>query len=211
MPDYKLHYFALYGRAEPARLMLSHAKADWEDSSFGFEAWPALKATMPGGVVPCLELADGTKMGESFSIFRFLGAKLGYYSADPMLAFRSDEIMDAFKGWNVGHEACSPMFEKDPDARKAAVEAAFSGPVPAFLDTIEETCKKGVFLTGDQLSVADFVVGAFYFAVFANTSFYAAPEAAAVLAKYDGFKAWGDRFLAVNKEYLKDRSNVYPI
>ena len=49
MPEYKIHYFAFYARAEPLRIMLAHANADWEDNSFGFDQWPALKSTMPGG------------------------------------------------------------------------------------------------------------------------------------------------------------------
>ena len=63
MPEFKLYYFALYARAEPARMMLTHAGADWEDAITAGDDWKALKPNVPGGQMPCLELADGTRMG----------------------------------------------------------------------------------------------------------------------------------------------------
>ena len=95
MPEYKLYYFGVYARAEAMRMLLSHANADWENVMVGMEEWPALKPSMPGGVMPCLELADGTKMGQSVSILRFLGAKHGYYPKDPKQAYEVDMLLDA--------------------------------------------------------------------------------------------------------------------
>jgi len=54
MADYKLTYFKFYARAEPIRMMLDHAGANWENTEVGFDQWPALKPTMPNGQVPCL-------------------------------------------------------------------------------------------------------------------------------------------------------------
>jgi hypothetical protein len=45
----KLTYFGVYGRAEPIRILLAHAKVDYEDKRITFEEWGALKATMPAG------------------------------------------------------------------------------------------------------------------------------------------------------------------
>ena len=43
--EYKLIYFPLYARAEPIRMMFTHAKADWEDFAPGDKTipWPKLK------------------------------------------------------------------------------------------------------------------------------------------------------------------------
>ena len=79
MPEYTLHYFGLGARGEPLRMMLAHAGADWEDHRVQQGDWPKIKPTMPNGVMPCVELSDGTKMGETTVLMRFLGAKLGYY------------------------------------------------------------------------------------------------------------------------------------
>ena len=48
MPEYTIHYFPFYGRAEPCKLMLSHAKADWTEKVVEFPDWPSIKASMPG-------------------------------------------------------------------------------------------------------------------------------------------------------------------
>ena len=79
----KLYYFNFYARVEPIRMLLAHAKVDYEDVRVDFPDWPALKPTMPGGQLPCLELDDGTKMGESMDILNFLAEKYGYLPEDP--------------------------------------------------------------------------------------------------------------------------------
>ena len=43
MPEYKLTYFGLHGRASAMCLMLSHAKADWELVTVNGEQWGVLK------------------------------------------------------------------------------------------------------------------------------------------------------------------------
>jgi len=52
--DYKLHYFPFYGRAEPLRMMLTHAGADWDEAEYTFDQWPKYKESMPNGQMPCL-------------------------------------------------------------------------------------------------------------------------------------------------------------
>ena len=64
MPNkYTLHYFGMNGRADSCRALLSHANVEYKDNRFGFDAWPAIKPTMPGGCVPVIEMPDGTKLG----------------------------------------------------------------------------------------------------------------------------------------------------
>ena len=57
--QYTLHYFNLYVRGEPTRMLLSHAGVPFEDKRYEFSEWPAAKPTMPNQQVPCLELPDG--------------------------------------------------------------------------------------------------------------------------------------------------------
>ena len=89
MPEYKLHYFPLHVRADGIRTLLSTAGADWENNVVEFAQWGELKKTggFPGNQVPCLELADGTKLGQSVAILRLLGHKHGYYPTDAMEAY----------------------------------------------------------------------------------------------------------------------------
>ena len=98
-PDtsYKLHYFNGQGRAEPIRMMLTHAKAEWRDMRIVFDQWPKLKPTAPNGKMPFLTLRDGSKLGESYAIGRYLGSVHGYYPADPRLAYEVDYLLEGFE------------------------------------------------------------------------------------------------------------------
>ena len=42
----KLYYFDIFGRAEPIRILLDHAKVPFEDIKFSFAEFPALKEKM---------------------------------------------------------------------------------------------------------------------------------------------------------------------
>ena len=97
MADYKFYYFQFYVRGEPIRMLLDHAGANWEDNAIAFPDWPKLKPTMPNGQMPCLELKDGTKMGESYAIGRYLGSLHGYYPQDPRLAYEVDYLLEGYE------------------------------------------------------------------------------------------------------------------
>ena len=60
----KLTYFPAYGRAEPIRMLLNHAKVPFEDKKISFQEFAELKKTkyLEFGQVPALEWADGTVM-----------------------------------------------------------------------------------------------------------------------------------------------------
>jgi len=50
-----LTYFGVYARAEPIRMLLNHARVDFEDRRISFEEWGALKSQMPAGQIPVWE------------------------------------------------------------------------------------------------------------------------------------------------------------
>ena len=51
---------------------------------------------MPNQQLPVLELQNGTKMGQSNSILRYLGMKYGYYPEDPIASYKCDMICDEY-------------------------------------------------------------------------------------------------------------------
>ena len=204
MPEYKLYYFGVYARGEAARMLLAHSKADYEFVSFGMEDWPKYKPEMAGGVVPCLELADGQKLGQSAAICRFLAMKLGYYPADPLEAYQNDMIVDTYM--DVISKIYLPAF-CPPDKREENITLIFEQVLPKFLKFIEPIAAKGTkFITGDKLALADFWVGGLYVNYFVNKAVGYAPEKFAELIKeYPAFEAYGKRFEAEMSEYLAQR------
>ena len=51
---------------------------------------------MPNEQVPALELEDGTKIGQSNSLVRYLGKKYGYYPTDVDDAYKVDALVDLY-------------------------------------------------------------------------------------------------------------------
>ena len=56
----KVYYFDIYAKAEPIRMLLNHAKVEFEDVRMTQEQWPAIKQelNLEFGQVPAVEL-DG--------------------------------------------------------------------------------------------------------------------------------------------------------
>ena len=86
--EFELVYFDLHARAEANRMVLAHAKADWNDRRVGGDSWKALKESgvCPNGQIPVL-FHKGKVMNESMAILRYLGKVLGYYPEDAFAAW----------------------------------------------------------------------------------------------------------------------------
>ena len=80
---YKLHYFELYARAEPIRMMFNKAGIPFEDNRVTGDAWMELKPTLEFGQVPCLEV-NGTKMYQSIALYNYVAGVSGFAPKDAM-------------------------------------------------------------------------------------------------------------------------------
>ena len=206
MPEFKLYYFELYGRAEPIRMMLAHSGADWEDIIKTGDDWKAFKPTIPGGQMPILELADGTMMGQSMAIARFVGKKYGYYPADPMAAYHVDNIIDI--AGDVLMNMVKPAFAP-AEAKEALTTECFETHAPKFLACLDQYIKDDGFLVGDSLTLADFLIGGLYCNIMTNPKGrYGIEDGkwAEFLAKYPKFEAYGKRFAEAIKGWLEKRN-----
>ena len=69
-----LYYFDLYGRAEPIRMLLHHAKVDYEDKRITNEEFAALRedGSLPSGQVPLWEDGD-RQVNQTTAIMRLIG------------------------------------------------------------------------------------------------------------------------------------------
>lgn len=90
----KLLYFHIPGRAEAIRLTLALGDVPFKDIRLTREQWAELKPTTPFGQIPVL-IVDGEMLAQSHAILRYAGELAGLYPADPWLAAKVDEVIDA--------------------------------------------------------------------------------------------------------------------
>ena len=111
-------YFDVYGRGEPGRMMLAHAKVDYIDDRIANEDWPDLKKTKFAGMgLPVLTLPDGRVLDQSIPIYRLMAKQLGYYPTDVDVQAEHDWVVDNYVD-AFGQIAPALFFEKDPAVKQ---------------------------------------------------------------------------------------------
>ena len=95
----KVYYFDIYGKAEPIRMMLTHAKVEFEDVRFNGEQFKEAKESgkFEFGQVPAFETEDGKVLSQSAAILRYVARTNGYYPEDPMDQWFADSTLDALE------------------------------------------------------------------------------------------------------------------
>merc|ERR1712212_1021644 len=131
MSGIKLIYFNSKGRAETTRLILAQAGVSYEDKRIEKEEWPALKASLPMGQLPVLEV-DGKTIGQSMAIARYCARRFGLAGKE-----EPEEAKKAEMGKQLKMEK-----------------------LPAFLASMEKLLKAqgGKYFAGSSLTWADIVV-----------------------------------------------------
>ena len=132
--SFKLYYFDIYGRAEAIRMLLTHAKQEFEDHRINNEQVAELKAAgkLEFGQLPMLE-HDGKNLVQSWAILRYLGKLFGYYPETVEDAYRVDSTLDAIEDYLGKYFKAN--FEKDAD-RKKQYESDFLAFLPGWLTAI---------------------------------------------------------------------------
>lgn len=159
----KLYYFDIYGRAEGIRMLLTHAKAEWEDVRINGEKLGELKASgnLEFGQVPALE-HDGKWLAQSWSILRYLGKVYGYYPSDAEAAWKVDSTLDAVEDYLTTFFRYN--FEQDEEKKKVAKENWLKF-VPGWLTVIEKRVANNEsqhHIVGSTWTIADFALVALF-------------------------------------------------
>ena len=168
--SYKLYYFDVYGRAEPIRMLLWHAKQEFEDVRLSPEDFGKLKeeGKLEFGQVPALEI-DGKQYTQSHAILRLLGRKFGYYpETDLDAAWKIDSTLDSI----TDLVALMLKIKNEPEeTKKASLENFLGNTLPKWLTAISKRVSENGnngFLVGDKETVADFSFNALLSATFFN-------------------------------------------
>ena len=164
-----MSYFPMPGRAECIRIALVVGDVqNWEDRRLTYNDWLSIKPSSPWGSMPILELADGSSMGQSRSILRFVGKVIGLYpSGDVLSETRVDELMDSVDdAFTLVNKTGMGLEQSAKEAARAALflpeaEGTAAGATLQHLSKIDAFIGahgRGGFAVGGSLTVADLYI-----------------------------------------------------
>jgi glutathione S-transferase len=162
MPQLRLTYFNVPGRAEPIRVALRLGGVAFDDHRLDFPAFGAAKAAgeLPLGSVPMLEV-DGEKIVQTGAILRYAAALGGgaLYPTDPVVALRVDSALDSLND-TLSHALLPSMFERDMEKKLAMRAELAEGVMKRVLTYVDGLIAQGggPFVGGQQLTIADLVL-----------------------------------------------------
>ncbi|CDW72614.1 glutathione s-pi 1 [Stylonychia lemnae] len=169
----KLIYFDVYGRAEAMRMLLTHAKVEFEDFRLSYADWPAYKKSDDSPLefdqVPVLILDSGKVLSQSRAILRYLGMEYGYMPKDAHEAYLVDSILDAFGDMTQG--LIASKWETNPERKKQIISDWLINVYPRFLAAFEKRLESqgdSKFLVGNSLTIADFAFTSMIYSMMCN-------------------------------------------
>jgi glutathione S-transferase len=150
----RLIYFDFAGsRGEECRIALHLAGIDFEDVRVKSGDWPAMKADMPFGAMPVLELPGKVPLAHSNAILVFIGRQHGLHPADAFEAARHEALMCAVE--ELRHTITPTLRITDPEQKRQAREALAANELRTWGSYIERQLGDGPFVGGAMLQVAD--------------------------------------------------------
>jgi glutathione S-transferase len=222
----KLYFFPVSNTARPVRLFALENKLPIEDVVLDFmkgeHLTPDYLKLNPNGLVPTL-VDDDFILTESSSIMKYLADKFNlanYYPKDLKQRARVNEMMDWFNtgfyrdyAYNVVYPQIYPHHKRPTEeAQKHTIEWG-KGLTKKWLKTLNDVWlgKGNKFLTGDQMTIADFFGAALLTSghVIRN-EFKDYPNVVAWLKRVEALPSWKKINEAVDgfRDYVKDQPFV---
>ncbi|XP_034250056.1 glutathione S-transferase-like [Thrips palmi] len=170
-PKYKLHYFNVTALGEPVRYLLAYGKADWEDIRYEAEDWEKVKAKMPFGQMPVLDV-DGKFHAQSVALSRYLAKQYGLAGKDDLENLQIDIAVDLFGDFRT--KIGGWYYDAFPESKAAKEGPLFKEQIPFYLNKFEEIVKaNGGYLVNGKLTWADiyFVAPLNYFKALTGNDF----------------------------------------
>lgn len=150
----RLTYFDFAGsRGEECRIALHLAGVDFDDERIQSADWPALKASVPFGALPVLQIPDKPLLAQSNAILVFIGRQHGLHPLDAFEAARHEALMCAAE--ELRHSISPVLRIADPELKRAAREALAAKELTTWGSQIELQLGEGPFVAGPSIQVAD--------------------------------------------------------
>uniref|UniRef100_A0A914VTM1 glutathione transferase n=1 Tax=Plectus sambesii TaxID=2011161 RepID=A0A914VTM1_9BILA len=184
MPTYKLYYFNIRGRAEPARFLFHLAGVPYEDIRIEHADWPKHKEETPWGQLPVLEV-DGKKLAQTAAIYQYLAKQFGYNGKSDWETAQVQELLgsteDVFSSFG-------PVFRTQDEAeKKKLMEKVVADTVIPYLTRLQKRFEANGtdYFVGNSLTVADLL----FMGMISNFKDKVFPEIAEKFPKLDAFAA----------------------
>ena len=148
----QLFYFdAPVSRGEECRLALAVAGVDFDDVRVSSADWPAMKADMPYGAMPVLQLPGQAAVAHANAILVLIGRRHGLHPSDDVQAALHEGMMEHVEDLRgmVG-----PTIRMEAAEKQRAREKLVADTFPAWAAATEKNIV-GPFFAGDKINVVD--------------------------------------------------------
>ncbi|MEO8280311.1 MAG: glutathione S-transferase family protein [Ideonella sp.] len=151
----RLIYFDFAGsRGEECRIALHLAGIDFEDVRVKNGDWSAMKADMPFGALPVLEIPGKGMLADSNAILVYIGRQHQLHPADAFEAARHESLMGAVE--DLRHMVSPALRITDPELKRQTREALAANELCSWGGQVErQLTGDGPFIGGATLQVAD--------------------------------------------------------
>ncbi|XP_039769672.1 hematopoietic prostaglandin D synthase isoform X2 [Ornithorhynchus anatinus] len=151
MPNLKLVYFNLRGRAEIIRYLFAYMDLKYEDRRIEPADWPGIKSLLPFGKIPILEV-DGVTLHQSLAIARYFAREAGLAGKSELEQCQVDAVVDTLDDFM----AAFPWDEKIQDVKEQAFSKLLADGAPTLLRNLETYLAESEWLVGQSVTWADF-------------------------------------------------------
>ncbi|KAJ0389223.1 hypothetical protein P43SY_012040 [Pythium insidiosum] len=152
MPQIKLTYFDIAGRAELTRLAFAYGGVAFDDERIAGPVFAERKPTLPLGQLPVVSV-DGVTYPQSMAMARYAGRLSGLYPTDPLQALKVDAVLETivdltnkFIEINWGTSDAAQKAEKTKTFVEETLPRSFR-----YLESLVQ----GKFFFGDSPTLAD--------------------------------------------------------
>ncbi|XP_032878360.1 hematopoietic prostaglandin D synthase [Amblyraja radiata] len=151
MPNYKLTYFKLRGRAETARYIFAYSGIDYENDTIERSVWASLKPTLLFKQLPILKM-DEIELNQSTAIARYLARESGLAGKTSIEQAQVDAIVDTINDFmNL-----FPWTEKNEAVKQKMNEDIVTNNIPILLNGLSKLLGDQNWFVGDSVTWADF-------------------------------------------------------
>ncbi|KAM7434441.1 hypothetical protein ABFA07_015471 [Porites harrisoni] len=162
MPQYKLTYFPIRGKAECIRIVFAIAGVEFEDVRVHPQDWPKLKESglSPSGQLPILEV-NGQILTQSKAILSYVAKELGLAPEDNFQLAQADMLAGVIS--ELEDKLNAAFANEDQEKKEKALTAVRELLVSRceYFEKLLATNNKRGFFFGEKLTYADVVVFAF--------------------------------------------------